>query len=399
MATAAQQRANQENAQHSTGPRTAEGKQRSSQNALKHGLCALDPLIPGEDPRRIPAALLRDRTRSPTGQRHRVKSRRANRRHLLASQAALAHRGRRHHRVLRRHRRTTTQPGQPYRPTARQGASAPQPARRPQPSQPLRGPTLAPLPPRPQGVSRHPPATHPRAQSQRRLRPLGRQATAKTAGQHRRQIQKHRTNPIHRNPIRINSSDGRSGTRPRPKHPRHHQLSSNPPKTPRPHRQSGGRKVTPTSPPHREPSHPQRRDTQPAPKAPTEPGTQVTEKEKKGTASRFCSPLDTTFILKAERGRPPPGERENTEDGYPVDSGNPNILWFWDFLGFCNRVNNHLVSRGIHGHRLLDEPIEEFASAFGFAAVETKGELVQVVVQMFVAHGALMGAQQPALEQ
>jgi len=50
MATAAQQRANQENAQHSTGPRTAEGKQRSSQNAIKHGLCALDPLIPGEDP-------------------------------------------------------------------------------------------------------------------------------------------------------------------------------------------------------------------------------------------------------------------------------------------------------------------------------------------------------------
>ena len=73
-----------------------------------------------------------------------------------------------------------------------------------------------------------------------------------------------------------------------------------------------------------------------------------------------------------------------------------NILWFWDFLGFCNRVNNHLVSRGIHGHRLL-APIEEFASAFGFAAVETKGELVQVVVQMFVAHGALMGAQQPRL--
>ena len=50
MATAAQQQANQQNAKHSTGPRTAEGKQRSSQNALKHGLCALDPLIPGEDP-------------------------------------------------------------------------------------------------------------------------------------------------------------------------------------------------------------------------------------------------------------------------------------------------------------------------------------------------------------
>ncbi len=66
------------------------------------------------------------------------------------------------------------------------------------------------------------------------------------------------------------------------------------------------------------------------------------------------------------------------EDGYPVDSGSPNILWFGDFLGFCNRVNNHLVSRRIHGYRLLDEPIEEFASAFGVAAVETEGELVQV---------------------
>ena len=34
MSTAAQQQANKENAQHSTGPRTAEGKQRSSQNAI-----------------------------------------------------------------------------------------------------------------------------------------------------------------------------------------------------------------------------------------------------------------------------------------------------------------------------------------------------------------------------
>ena len=50
MSTAAQQQANKENAQHSTGPRTAEGKQRSSQNAIKHGLCSQDPLIPGEDP-------------------------------------------------------------------------------------------------------------------------------------------------------------------------------------------------------------------------------------------------------------------------------------------------------------------------------------------------------------
>ncbi len=50
MSTAAQQKANKQNAQHSTGPRTDEGKQRTSQNALKHGLYATDPLIRGEDP-------------------------------------------------------------------------------------------------------------------------------------------------------------------------------------------------------------------------------------------------------------------------------------------------------------------------------------------------------------
>jgi hypothetical protein len=50
MSTQAQQQANKENAKHSTGPRTDEGKQRSSMNALKHGLCSKDPLIRGEDP-------------------------------------------------------------------------------------------------------------------------------------------------------------------------------------------------------------------------------------------------------------------------------------------------------------------------------------------------------------
>jgi hypothetical protein len=49
MATAAQIEANRQNAQSSTGPTTEEGRQRSSQNALKHGLTAKIALIPGED--------------------------------------------------------------------------------------------------------------------------------------------------------------------------------------------------------------------------------------------------------------------------------------------------------------------------------------------------------------
>ena len=40
--------ANRLNAQKSTGPRTAEGKGRSSQNALKHGLCSGAAVLPGE---------------------------------------------------------------------------------------------------------------------------------------------------------------------------------------------------------------------------------------------------------------------------------------------------------------------------------------------------------------
>jgi hypothetical protein len=43
-------RANRANSQHSTGPRTPAGKQRSSLNALRHGLTAASPVLPSEDP-------------------------------------------------------------------------------------------------------------------------------------------------------------------------------------------------------------------------------------------------------------------------------------------------------------------------------------------------------------
>src|ERR1700704_6597947 len=41
--------ANQRNAQSSTGPVTAEGKETSKMNALKHGLTAMKPYLPSEE--------------------------------------------------------------------------------------------------------------------------------------------------------------------------------------------------------------------------------------------------------------------------------------------------------------------------------------------------------------
>ncbi len=49
MATEARVAANRANAQKSTGPRTPEGKETASQNALKHGLFAREGVIRGED--------------------------------------------------------------------------------------------------------------------------------------------------------------------------------------------------------------------------------------------------------------------------------------------------------------------------------------------------------------
>src|SRR5262249_37838704 len=49
MATPQQIEANRRNAQKSTGPTTPEGKDRSRFNALKHGMRARTPVLPGED--------------------------------------------------------------------------------------------------------------------------------------------------------------------------------------------------------------------------------------------------------------------------------------------------------------------------------------------------------------
>ena len=50
MSTKAQIKANQQNAQKSTGPKTEEGKAAVSQNAIRHGLFAAEAVIQGENP-------------------------------------------------------------------------------------------------------------------------------------------------------------------------------------------------------------------------------------------------------------------------------------------------------------------------------------------------------------
>ncbi len=49
MATPRQIEANRRNAQKSTGPRTAEGKDRSRFNGVTHGMTAKFDVLPGED--------------------------------------------------------------------------------------------------------------------------------------------------------------------------------------------------------------------------------------------------------------------------------------------------------------------------------------------------------------
>ena len=49
MSSLKQLEANRRNAQKSTGPRTVEGKDRSRYNAVKHGMTAKTPVLPGED--------------------------------------------------------------------------------------------------------------------------------------------------------------------------------------------------------------------------------------------------------------------------------------------------------------------------------------------------------------
>src|SRR5229473_2331227 len=79
--------------------------------------------------------------------------------------------------------------------------------------------------------------------------------------------------------------------------------------------------------------------------------------------------------------------------GYPLDSAGPNSLWLGAHL------DHRLISsrRSVDG--LLHEPEKQFPAALRCPAVEAECELVKVVWQLPGSHSALMGSEQPSLQQ
>ena len=58
-----------------------------------------------------------------------------------------------------------------------------------------------------------------------------------------------------------------------------------------------------------------------------------------------------------------------------------------------------MIRACLNRHGLLDQPIEQHSSRFRGPAVESECKLIQVVVQLFFGHPALVDAQKPAFEQ
>jgi hypothetical protein len=83
--------------------------------------------------------------------------------------------------------------------------------------------------------------------------------------------------------------------------------------------------------------------------------------------------------------------------GYLLDSGSLYSLWFRFRLG--SGVKNMIQGYWFDRDGLLHETEEELAAAFGPSAVESEGELVQVVVEMLVADRPLVRPYQPPLDE
>src|SRR5271157_465539 len=77
---------------------------------------------------------------------------------------------------------------------------------------------------------------------------------------------------------------------------------------------------------------------------------------------------------------------------------------FWGYLLHATERNRLWFDQGckrgrIYLHSLLGQAIEQFAARGRGTTVESKGELVEVIVQVVVSDCTLMGAEQPSLQQ
>src|SRR3989475_2807180 len=79
--------------------------------------------------------------------------------------------------------------------------------------------------------------------------------------------------------------------------------------------------------------------------------------------------------------------------GYPLDSCSPVCC------GRFSGLTDFGIRNGFDAYRLLSQPEEELAATSRSASVESKGELLQVVIEVLVTDRPLMGPDQPPFEQ
>jgi hypothetical protein len=58
-------------------------------------------------------------------------------------------------------------------------------------------------------------------------------------------------------------------------------------------------------------------------------------------------------------------------------------------------VNYPVMGNGIDDHSLLRQTKEELASTLGSPAIEPEREFIEIVVQVLMADGSLVGSHQP----
>ena len=63
------------------------------------------------------------------------------------------------------------------------------------------------------------------------------------------------------------------------------------------------------------------------------------------------------------------------------------------------RVDDPVTGDRINGHNWLRQTKEKLASTRGSSAIEAEREFIQIVVQVLVTDGRLVGAHQPTFEQ